>query len=152
MQCLPIWPTYICEKGGTLGGNFGHIGEHIRNSMNILRTHWEHSANFIGTHSKQQNSNSFWRAKVQKERLQNCKIIDLLVKESSETTRQADRWSHDETPGRCEYNPCAYLKRSCMLVKIRFWRKIAYQKVRQASLMRDQCGWVVEILRLITTK
>jgi hypothetical protein len=46
MKCLlPLWPTYIGEKGRTLGLKRGAIGntlwEHIGNLGNILKTHWE---------------------------------------------------------------------------------------------------------------
>jgi hypothetical protein len=37
MECLPLWPTYIGEKGRTLGKTYG-----IR-----MRCHWEH---VWGTH------------------------------------------------------------------------------------------------------
>jgi hypothetical protein len=41
-ECLPLWPTYIGEKGRTLGKTYGignTLGEHIGNLGNILRTH-----------------------------------------------------------------------------------------------------------------
>jgi len=54
MECLPIWPTYIGEKGRTLGKNMGlkpgaignTHGEHIGN---LMETHWEIERNIEGT-------------------------------------------------------------------------------------------------------
>jgi len=49
MECLPLWPTYIAEKGRTLGlkrGAIGNtLGEHIGNLGNIL----EPDGNPLGT-------------------------------------------------------------------------------------------------------
>jgi hypothetical protein len=41
MECLPLWPTYIVEKGRTLGKTYGignTLGEPIGNLGNILGT------------------------------------------------------------------------------------------------------------------
>jgi hypothetical protein len=46
MECLTLWPTYIDEKGKTLGKTYGikggakgnTLGEHIGNLKNILGT------------------------------------------------------------------------------------------------------------------
>ncbi len=59
MECLPLWPTYIGEKGRTLGKTYG-IGntpwgthweprEHIGN---LMGTHWELEGNMLGTKEK----------------------------------------------------------------------------------------------------
>jgi hypothetical protein len=53
MECLFFWPTYICEKGRTLGKTYGiktrcyweHPREHIEN----LGTHIENLGNILGT-------------------------------------------------------------------------------------------------------
>jgi hypothetical protein len=39
MECLPLWPTYIGEKGRTLGKTYG-----IK-----VRCYWEHFGNILGT-------------------------------------------------------------------------------------------------------
>jgi len=51
MQCLPLWPTYIGEKGRTLGKTYGIKAkcywEHL------WGTHWEpreHIENLMRTH------------------------------------------------------------------------------------------------------
>jgi hypothetical protein len=41
MECLPLWPTYMGEKGRSLGKTYGikarcyweHLGEHIGNLL-----------------------------------------------------------------------------------------------------------------------
>jgi hypothetical protein len=46
MECLTLWPTYIVEKGRTLGKTYGskaryyweHTWERIENQGNILKT------------------------------------------------------------------------------------------------------------------
>jgi len=47
MECLPLWPTYIGEKGRTLGKTHGIKArcywEHP------WGTHWEHIGNLKGT-------------------------------------------------------------------------------------------------------
>jgi hypothetical protein len=54
MECLPIWPTYIGEKGRTLGKTYGikmryYLGTPLGNS---LGTHWELEGNMLGTNGK----------------------------------------------------------------------------------------------------
>jgi hypothetical protein len=48
MECRPLWPTYIDEKGRTLGKTYGIKArcywEHP------WGTHWEHIENLMGTH------------------------------------------------------------------------------------------------------
>jgi hypothetical protein len=61
MECLPLWPTYIGEKGRTLGNTYGikvrcywehpwgthwEPTEHIRN---LMGTHWELEGNMLDT-------------------------------------------------------------------------------------------------------
>ncbi len=48
MECVPLWPTYLGEKGRTLGKTYG---------IKVRRcwerpwgTHWEHNGNLMGTH------------------------------------------------------------------------------------------------------
>jgi hypothetical protein len=63
MQCLPLWPTYIGEKGRSLGKTYGikrrcyweHPWEHIGNLGNILGTGWESIGNLMGTCWEQRN-------------------------------------------------------------------------------------------------
>ncbi len=57
MECHLLWPTYIGEKGRTLGKMYGikarcyweHLGEHIGN---LMGTHWELEENMLGTKEK----------------------------------------------------------------------------------------------------
>ncbi len=55
MECLPLWPTYIGEKGRTLTYGIkmkcidNTFGEHIGNMMG---THWEFEGNMLGTMEK----------------------------------------------------------------------------------------------------
>ncbi len=57
MECLPLCPTYMGEKGRTLGKHMGlkqgvignNFGEHIGNLGNILGTWWELIGNLKGT-------------------------------------------------------------------------------------------------------
>jgi hypothetical protein len=49
-RVLPLWPTYIGERRTTFVKKYGikvrcygeHVGEHIENLRNILKTQWEH--------------------------------------------------------------------------------------------------------------
>jgi hypothetical protein len=60
MECLPLWPTYIGEKGRTLGKTYGTrrraigntLGEHIRNLGNLMGRHQELERNMLGTKEK----------------------------------------------------------------------------------------------------
>jgi len=49
MECHPLWPTYIGEKGRTFGKTYGIevscYWEHLWNLWNMLRTWWEHIGN-----------------------------------------------------------------------------------------------------------
>jgi len=59
MECLPLWPTYIGEKGRTLGktykdwehpwGTHWEPREHIGN---LMGTHWELEGNMLRTKEK----------------------------------------------------------------------------------------------------
>jgi hypothetical protein len=64
IECLPLWPTYIDEKGRTLDKTYGiearcywehprgthwEPREHIRN---LIGTHWELERNILGTKGK----------------------------------------------------------------------------------------------------
>jgi len=64
MECPPLQPTYVLEKGRTLGKTYGikarcfweHLWgthwerkEHIRN---LMGTHWELERNMLGTNEK----------------------------------------------------------------------------------------------------
>jgi hypothetical protein len=63
-ECLPLWPTYIGEKGEDFGqkiwdkqGAIGNtLGEHIGNSRNISGTPWEHEENIEGTFWEQRKN------------------------------------------------------------------------------------------------
>jgi hypothetical protein len=60
MECFPIWPTYIGEKGRTLGKTHGikakcylvHLwGTHWEPKeliKNLMGTHWELERNMLG--------------------------------------------------------------------------------------------------------
>jgi len=61
MECLPLWPSYIHEKGedfwakhmGLKQGVIGNsLGEHIGNLGNILVASWEPIGNLKGTKEK----------------------------------------------------------------------------------------------------
>ncbi len=59
MEFLPLWPTYIAEKGRTLGLKRGAIGntleEHIGKLgtyWNLMGTHWKLERNMLGTKEK----------------------------------------------------------------------------------------------------
>ncbi len=54
MECFPIWPTYIGEKGRNLGKTHGinakHCWEHHwGKTSKILGTYWEPDGNLKGT-------------------------------------------------------------------------------------------------------
>jgi hypothetical protein len=56
MECFSLWPTYIGEKGRTLGKTYRIKArcywEHIENLGNIMGTHWELDGNKLGTKEK----------------------------------------------------------------------------------------------------
>jgi hypothetical protein len=60
MECLPFWPTYIGEKGKTLGKTYGIKArcywEHPWNLGNILGTQWELEGNMLGTKEKRKKN------------------------------------------------------------------------------------------------
>jgi hypothetical protein len=45
MECLPLWPTYIGEKGKTLGKTYGIKVGAIGNTLGTLRACKEHVGN-----------------------------------------------------------------------------------------------------------
>jgi hypothetical protein len=50
MECLPLWPTYIGEKGRTLGKTYGiKARSYWEHSWG---THWELNGNMLGTKEK----------------------------------------------------------------------------------------------------
>jgi hypothetical protein len=58
MECLLLWPTYISEKGRTLGKTYEikarwywehSWGTHKEHIGNLMRTHWEFEGNMLGT-------------------------------------------------------------------------------------------------------
>jgi hypothetical protein len=54
MECLSLWPTYIGEKGRTLGNTYGikvsFYWEHPWGTL--LGTHWELEKNMLRTKEK----------------------------------------------------------------------------------------------------
>jgi hypothetical protein len=68
MECLPLWPTYIGEKGRTLGKTYGikarcyweHLWrthcEPVEHVENVMGTHWELERNMLGTKVKRKRS------------------------------------------------------------------------------------------------
>jgi hypothetical protein len=64
MKCLSLWPTYIGEKGRTLGKTYGIKArcywEHLWGTYqeptehfgNLMGTHWELEGNMLGTKEK----------------------------------------------------------------------------------------------------
>ncbi len=73
MECLPIWPTYIGEKGRTLGktyrikaivniigGTHRKLREHIGN---LMGTHWELEREHVRNKWKNGNNISLLGAK-----------------------------------------------------------------------------------------
>jgi hypothetical protein len=65
MKCLPLWPTYIGEKGRTLGKTYEmkarcywkHPGggtncKHREPNENSMGTYWELEGNMLGTKEK----------------------------------------------------------------------------------------------------
>jgi hypothetical protein len=68
MECFPIRPTYIGEKGRTLGETYGievrfyweHLWgthwEHKEYIRNLMGTHWELEGNMLGTNGKMENN------------------------------------------------------------------------------------------------
>jgi hypothetical protein len=54
IECLPLWPTYLGEKGRTLGKTYGikvrRCWEHPLG--NTLGTHWESDGDPLGTERK----------------------------------------------------------------------------------------------------
>ncbi len=57
--CFPFWPTYMGEKGRTLGKTYGIKAmcywEHPWSLGNILGTQWEFEGNMLGTKEKEKN-------------------------------------------------------------------------------------------------
>jgi len=52
-ECLPLWPTYIGEKGRILGKTYETYGITARCYWeHPCWTHWEHIGNLMGTHWK----------------------------------------------------------------------------------------------------
>jgi hypothetical protein len=57
-RVLHLWPTYIGESRTTFAKAYGiivrcceeHVGEHIGNLGNILRTYWELKGNIVRTY------------------------------------------------------------------------------------------------------
>ncbi len=64
MECLPLWPIYIGEKGRTLSKTYGikarcywehPWGMHWKPQEqigNLMGTHWELEGNMLGTNEK----------------------------------------------------------------------------------------------------
>ncbi len=56
MECLPLWFTYIGEKGRTLGKTYGIKArcywKHREHIVNLIGTHWELEGNILGTKGK----------------------------------------------------------------------------------------------------
>jgi hypothetical protein len=64
MECFSLWPTYIGEKGRTLGKIYGikvrcywehpwgTYQEPTEHFWNLMGTHWEHDGNMLGTKGK----------------------------------------------------------------------------------------------------
>jgi hypothetical protein len=61
VDCLPLRPTYISEKGRTLGKIYGikarcykehPRGTHLEHIGNLMGTHWELEGNMLGTKEK----------------------------------------------------------------------------------------------------
>jgi len=67
MKCLPFWPTYIGEKGRTLGKTYGIKArcywEHPWNLGNILGTQWEFEGN-KGKRKKSPSPHNLKRKKI----------------------------------------------------------------------------------------
>jgi hypothetical protein len=53
MECLPLWPTDICEKGRTLSKTYGIKARAIGN------THGEHIENLLEQIKNEKKSSSF---------------------------------------------------------------------------------------------
>jgi hypothetical protein len=53
MGCLPLWPTYIGEKGRTLGKTYGIKARYYWGTHRELR---EHRGNILGTKEKWKKS------------------------------------------------------------------------------------------------
>jgi hypothetical protein len=56
MNCIPLWPTYIGEKGRTLGKTYGIKARCYWEQP--WGTHWEFERNMLGTKKMKKNSPS----------------------------------------------------------------------------------------------
>ncbi len=72
MEYLPFWPTYIGEKGRTLGQTY-------RIKVRCYRehpwgTHWEHEGNMVGTKEKRKKFSPHTKLKRKKSRHFGCML------------------------------------------------------------------------------
>jgi hypothetical protein len=96
MEYLPLWPTYIGEKGRTLGKIYGikwgaigkTLGENVGNFGNLMGTHWELEGNIEGT---------CWETKVKWKKTSSHPLHPKLKRKKSrhlECMLQPTNWLH----------------------------------------------------------